>query len=521
MINRLLLTLVAALPFFGCTKKEKPVDTAQVYQEPHRPQLHFTPQKNWMNDPNGLVYFAGEYHLFYQHYPEAMVWGPMHWGHAVSRDLLHWEHLPIALYPDSIGMIFSGSAVVDKNNTSGLGTESNPPLVAMFTYHNADQEKAGRNDYETQGIAFSLDSGRTWNKYVKNPVIKNPGYKDFRDPKVFWHEESSQWIVTVVAGDHAEFYGSPDLISWSKLGEFGKEYGSHGGVWECPDLFPLTIEGESTKKWILIININPGGPNCGSGTQYFVGEFDGKTFKADSEKSTVSWIDYGPDNYAGITWFNAPDDRTILIGWMSNWAYSQNVPTSPWRSANTLPRDLKLVRNGNSLALTAQVIPELEKHANHPKDFGSLVVDDSLEVTEAVKYPVSTSLLKGTIEAKDFTIRLSNARGQKVVLGYEKGTNSFYIDRTKSGDLSFSKAFGDAIKAARLTSKETINFTIVLDVSSMEVFFDDGLTVMTALYFPDERFDHLVIGAKAGSVKLESLSISSLPSVWQQDPDMQ
>ena len=512
---------MSVLLFFGCATKQKPLQpTADVYTEPHRPQLHFTPPKSWMNDPNGLVYYAGQYHLFYQYYPDAMVWGPMHWGHAVSSDLLHWQHLPIALYPDTLGMIFSGSAVIDHNNSSGLGTLSNPPMVAVFTYHDANREKVGLGDDETQGLAYSLDSGRTWNKYAHNPIIRNPGFKDFRDPKVFWYEPAKKWIVTVVAGDHAEFYGSPDLLHWTKLSEFGKEYGSHNGVWECPDLFPLQVEGDTTKKWILIVNINPGGPNGGSGTQYFIGDFDGQAFTCDTDKSKISWIDYGPDNYAGITWSDAPDDRRILIGWMSNWAYGEVVPTSPWRSANTLPRELRLVRDNNSLHVASAIVPEVGRHATRKKEFSAMEVRDSIDLTAEVKFPISTSLIQGTIEAKDFTITLSNARGQNVVLEYRKEKNMFVIDRMNSGDVSFSKAFMQPITAPRLGTKDSMSFTVVLDVSSMEVFFDDGLTVMTCLFFPDERFDHVVFRPGGRPLKIESLSVSSLPSVWQPDSDL-
>ncbi len=226
--------------------------------EKYRPQYHFSPKKMWMNDPNGMVYHEGVYHLFYQYYPEDNVWGPMHWGHAVSKDLLRWEPKPIALYPDGHGYIFSGSAVVDKDNTSGFGTSENPPLVAIFTYHNAQAEKEGRSDYQTQGIAYSTDNGETWTKYVANPVIRNAEEKDFRDPKVMWHEASGKWILTLVAGDHAQFYGSDNLKDWELLGKFGENQGAHGGVWECPDLFQLNVQGTEEKKWVLLISINPG-----------------------------------------------------------------------------------------------------------------------------------------------------------------------------------------------------------------------------------------------------------------------
>ncbi|GLR19837.1 hypothetical protein GCM10007940_44530 [Portibacter lacus] len=235
-----------------------------------------------MNDPNGMVYYEGEYHLFYQYYPDSTVWGPMHWGHAISEDLVHWEHLPIALFPDEHGLIFSGSAVVDWDNTTGFGVEGNPPLVAIFSYHDMEGERSGRDDYQTQGIAYSNDKGRSWTKYEGNPVIGNPGVRDFRDPKVIWHKDSKQWIMAVAALDHLKFYGSPNLKDWTYLSEFGKELGSHDGVWECPDLFPMKSDN-GKEYWVLIENMNPGNPNGGSGTQYFIGQFDGVQFTVDEQ----------------------------------------------------------------------------------------------------------------------------------------------------------------------------------------------------------------------------------------------
>ena len=280
------------------------------YQEQFRPQFHFSPKEKWMNDPNGLVYNNGVYHLFYQYYPKDIVWGPMHWGHAISEDLIVWKHKPIALYPDELGDIFSGSVVFDVTNSSGLGDIENPPLVAIFTYHLMEGEKAGRTDYQTQGIAFSIDNGDTWTKYNGNPIIDNTDIKDFRDPKVFWHEDSKQWIMSLVAGDHAKFYKSDNLKNWTYLSDFGKEIGAHGGVWECPDLFKLKVKGISEEKWVLLISINPGAPNGGSGTPYFVGNFDGERFIA--EHNDIKWIDVGADNYAGITYNNTPNDNWLF-----------------------------------------------------------------------------------------------------------------------------------------------------------------------------------------------------------------
>lgn len=309
----------------------------------YRPNFHFTPQNNWMNDPNGMFYLDGEYHLFFQYYPEDNIWGPMHWGHAISNDLITWEELPIALYPDDLGYIFSGSAVVDINNTSGFGKDGKTPIIAMFTYHDAIAEKEGKIDYQTQGIAYSLDKGRTWTKYSGNPVLPNPGIKDFRDPKIYWDQDHNQWLMTLATYEKTFFYSSKDLKNWDLLSDFGEFLGNHDGVWECPDFFPISINGTDTKKWVLLQSINPGHINGGSGTQYFIGDFDGKTFKLDTifqnqlEKKEAIWLDFGRDNYAGVTWSNIPkeDGRKLFIGWMSNWEYAQQVPTKKWRSAMT------------------------------------------------------------------------------------------------------------------------------------------------------------------------------------------
>ena len=306
----------------------------QAAKEQHRPQIHFTPKAHWMNDPNGMFYNKGVYHLFFQYYPGASVWGPMHWGHATSKDLMHWQEQPIALYPDSLGYIFSGSAVVDKSNTSGFGKKGQVPIVAIFTHHNMEGEKEKRNDFQNQSIAYSLDDGKTWVKYAGNPVLHNPGIVDFRDPKVMWYEAQKKWIMTLATKDRVTFYSSPNLKEWTKESEFGETLGAHGGVWECPDLFTLYDNGK--KVWALTVSINPGGPNKGSATQYFLGDFDGNRFTPLSTET--KWIDYGTDDYAGVTWSNT-GNRKIFLGWMSNWQYATIVPTNIWRSATTIPRE--------------------------------------------------------------------------------------------------------------------------------------------------------------------------------------
>ena len=352
MINIKYLVPLAFL--FSCNAVKTQAPTSVIADEPHRPKIHFTPKANWMNDPNGMVFYNNQYHFFYQYYPDSTIWGPMHWGHATSTDLVHWQHQPIALYPDSLGYIFSGSAVVDENNTSGFGKDGKPPLVAIFTSHDPVGEKAGKIDFQKQSIAYSVDEGKTWTKYANNPVVKNPGIRDFRDPKVSWYEAGKKWIMALAAQDHISFYSSKDLKTWNRESDFGKEFGAHGGVWECPDLFPLDYEGKQV--WILFVSINPGGPNGGSATQYFTGVFDGNKFTP--YQTDTRWIDYGPDDYAGVTWSNT-GKRKIFIGWMSNWNYANIVPTKKWRNAATIPRDLTIEKIGDKYMLCSMPVPVL------------------------------------------------------------------------------------------------------------------------------------------------------------------
>ncbi|MBP6557509.1 MAG: glycoside hydrolase family 32 protein [Flavobacterium sp.] len=326
---------------------------SSYYKEPYRLQFHFTPPEKWMNDPNGLVFFNGKYHLFYQYYPEDTIWGPMHWGHAISADLLHWEHLPIALYPDKLGWIFSGSAVIDKDNTAGFGKDA---MIAVFTYHNDEIWKAGNKNTESQGIAYSLDEGKTWTKYAANPVLNNSGEQDFRDPKVFWNSAISKWNMVLAVGDKIKIFSSPNLKQWQFESDFKPQMDEKElGVWECPDLFPMKIASSNETKWVMIVNHGDHAPNGGSGTRYFVGDFDGKTF---TPKQKAVWMDYGMDFYAAVTFSNVPDEKMILLGWMSNWKYAVKVPTEKWRSAMTLPREMSLIKEKDTYYITQNPISE-------------------------------------------------------------------------------------------------------------------------------------------------------------------
>ena len=474
--------------------------------EQHRPQFHFTPKTGWMNDPNGMVYFKGEYHLFYQYYPDSTVWGPMHWGHAVSKDRIRWEHLPIGLFPDKLGYIFSGSVVVDEQNTSGFGTQKDPPLIALYTYHDMVGEKSGRTDFQSQALAFSVDKGRTWTKYANNPVMPNQGAKDFRDPKVLWFEPSKEWIMTLAVADHTAFYTSKDLKNWSEASEFGKNEGSHGGVWECPDLFPLTTENGST-KWVLIVNIGNGAPNGGSGTQYFIGQFDGRTFKNDNKPDDFLWLDYGRDNYAGVTWANAPDNRRVLLGWMSNWNYAQVVPTQKWRSAMTLPRELSLKTTEKGVRLVQKVIKEAEilrgaKMEILPQNISGNV---DLKLKSSAKgHELSLNFDMSQTTAIDFGVILSNSKGENVKIGYEKGVNHFYVDRAYSGKIDFEKGFTGKHYAPRLSTNKSLKMKIYIDVSSVELIADDGETVVTDIFFPTEDFTKIALFGSNGVANLTS-----------------
>ncbi|MFM2409580.1 MAG: hypothetical protein RL481_408 [Pseudomonadota bacterium] len=416
----------------------------------YRPAFHFSPATGWMNDPNGLVYDGGVYHLFYQHYPDNIIWGPMHWGHATSRDLFSWDEQPIAMAPDQLGMIFSGSIVIDRDNTSRLGRDGMAPWIALFTHHDMAGEKAGRSDYQSQSLAYSLDKGQSWTKYIGNPVIQNPVLKHFRDPKVSWHGATRRWIMVLAAGDRIIFYSSSNLIDWSKESELTCFEVADDNVLECPDL--LTFDFDGREHWVLLVSQFRGAPNGGSGTHYIVGDFDGHHFTRHHED--MRWLDYGPDNYAGVTFHNAPG-KPLLIGWMSNWAYAQAVPTAPWRSAMTLPRELELVEAEGRVVLRQRV---------------AIDIDSAAVQTIKAEHVQHHHLL------------LANDLGDQLLIGYDSANHHYFVDRRQAGQSEFSIDF--PIRATAPAKGAPGNVIIYLDTCSVELFADGGLTVMTALAFP-------------------------------------
>jgi len=489
--------------------------------EKYRPQIHFTPQSGWMNDPNGMVYTNGEYHLCYQYYPDKTVWGPMHWGHAVSKDLIHWERLPIALYPDTLGYIFSGSAVVDVNNTTGFGKNGKAPLVAIYTYHNMNGERAGRNDFQYQAIAYSNDNGRTWEKYAGNPVVKNPGQRDFRDPKVFWHEATKSWVMALATYDCVTIFSSPDLKNWTKQSEFGKEVGKHGANWECPDLFPLKVKGTNKTKWVMLVSINPGAPFGGSATQYFIGDFDGKIFHNEYESKEARWVDYGKDNYAGVTWSNIPeaDGRRLFIGWMSNWQYAERVPTTAWRSATTLPRELTLIPDAKGAQLISFPSKEVESLRNGSSELKPLVLDGVKDISNLgtlAKSPVEI-VLTFAVDAKSgkvFGLKLSNNMREEIEIGYDKEKKQLFVDRRKSGVTNFASEFPEITYAPCELENGKIELHLWVDETSIELFGQRGKAVMTNLFFPTKPYTKLSLFSEDGKVEVKGCKVWKLKSIY-------
>lgn len=514
----IMLVFLAFFLFLACKDKayqtEIQVDDEKArYQEPYRPQYHFTPAEKWMNDPNGLVYNEGVYHLFYQYYPGGTVWGPMHWGHAVSTDMVHWQHKPIALFPDVNGFIFSGSAVIDKNNTSGFGKDGKVPLVAIFTYFSMAKEKAGRSDNQTQGIAYSLDNGESFTKYAGNPIIDNTELKDFRDPKVFWHDETSSWIMALVAGDHVKFYRSENLKKWDFISDFGKERGAHGGVWECPDLFPLKVDDSDEEKWILLVSIGNGGPNGGSGTQYFIGDFDGTTFT--SEQKEFRWLDWGTDNYAGVTYNDTPNGNRIFIGWMSNWQYAVSTPTKNWRSAMTLPRKLSLKKYGKTYGLVNYPLDQVDELSMPGKNQKILL--DAGQKKELAFEALNQSKVTFLTKNRDFKIAFSNDGEEKFTITFDPVSKLAIANRTQSGLVDFQNDFGSKLHYMDIKElpEDIFEVKFYFDRSSVELFLNKGQFAMTEQLFPTKKYTKLSIeNTGKGVLEIADFMISPMKSIW-------
>ena len=450
---------------FSCWKNMSFSDTFDMQnREQYRPVYHHTPAYGWMNDPNGMFYKDGVWNLYFQHNPYGSQWENMTWGHSTSTDLVHWKYEGDAVESDALGTVFSGSAVLDKDNTAGFGKGA---VIALYT-------SAGEN--QTQSMAYSTDNGKTFTKYEGNPIITST-VPDFRDPHVFWNEDIKKWNMILAAGQHMEIYSSDNLKDWKYESSFGEKYGNHGGVWECPDLMKMKVRGTDKEKWMLICNINPGGPFGGSATQYFVGDFDGHKFTCDSKPKVTKWMDYGKDHYATVSFDNAPNGRRVAIAWMSNWQYANQVPTQQYRSGNSIPRDLGLFEYKGETYCS--VVPSPEMTAARSKKAGK-------KLTASCEMVVN---LKGNA-----TITLSNDKGEKVVMNYDAKAETFSMDRTKSGKVDFSSDFAATTKAP--TYGKISQLRIFIDKSSIEVLDAEGKMAMTNLVFPTKPYNKVTIQGK-------------------------
>ena len=447
---------------FSCWKNMSFSDTFDMKnREQYRPVYHHTPAYGWMNDPNGMFYKDGVWNLYFQHNPYGSQWENMTWGHSTSTDLVHWKFQGDPVQPDALGTVFSGSAVVDKENTSGFGKGA---VIALYT-------SAGEN--QTQSLVYSTDNGKTFTKYAGNPVITS-NVPDFRDPHMFWNEDIKKWNMILAAGQHMEIYSSDNLKDWKLESSFGEEYGNHGGVWECPDLMKMKVRGTDKEKWMLICNINPGGPFGGSATQYFIGDFDGHKFTCESKPEVTKWMDYGKDHYATVTFDNAPEGRRVAIAWMSNWQYANQVPTLQYRSGNSIPRDLDLFEYKGETYCS--VVPSPEMTAARSKKA-------TKSLSESCEMVVN---LKGNA-----TITLSNDKGEKVVMLYDAKAETFSMDRTKSGKVDFSNDFAATTKAP--TYGKISQLRIFIDKSSIEAFDAEGKMAMTNLVFPTKPYNKVTV----------------------------
>ncbi len=515
-IHLLLLVLGAALATGVGAQNQPPI--SQAYDQPYRPQYHFSPRKNWTNDPNGLVFFAGEYHLFFQYNPFGDEWGHMSWGHAVSRDLLHWDQLPVAI-PEQDGiMIFTGSTVVDTRNSSGFCGKPEGCLVAIYTGHTP--ESKGRPALQTQNLAYSNDHGRTWTKYSGNPVL-NLHMTDFRDPKVLWSEESKQWVMAVsLPNDHkVRFYGSPDLKHWTQMSDFGPE-GATGGQWECPELFQLPIEGTAdAKRWVLKVGLNPGALQGGSGEQYFIGSFDGRRFHNDNSASLQLWTDYGKDCYCALT-FNglAKEQRAAMIGWMDNWQYAAKLPTSPWRGQMTFPRSLSLRKTAEGLRLIQQPFEGIQRleEKNSTEASGSDVKTANAALRQGS--PGHSFRLNAEIQlgsAQETGVRILAAGGHYTSVGYDRTQKKLFVDRRQSGLTGFSSDFPAEVDAPLNIEAGSLKLDVLVDRNSVEVFANNGQVTMTMLVFPPSGANGVEVFEKDGRIAKASVRMWKVESIWE------
>ncbi len=478
--------------------------TAQnkLYQEPHRPQYHFTTPQNWINDPNGLVYQNGVYHLFFQSNPFANVWGHMTWGHATSKDLVHWQYLPVAIKEENGIMAFSGSAVVDAHNTTGFGSANKPPLVAIYTGHT--------ETLQTQNLAYSNDNGITWTKYKGNPVL-DYHKKDFRDPNVFWYEPKKQWIMALSFPNEHQigFFASKNLKQWKEVSVFGP-LGDTSGVWECPDLMQVPIDGQPGKtKWVLSTSQN-------ATMQYFVGSFNGTKFTNENPASTIFKQDFGTEYYAAVAYHNTPNKQPVAIGWVNNWNNANDIPTSPWKGAMALPRKLSVKKINGKWLLMQQPVSTIATQRGTKTDLGTIAVADSKLLPVKSQVFEMQCVLKPSVGESG--IKLAVGNGNYFTIGYNSQTQTLFTDRSHVGTASFNKKFDSlAICKAKVALKNgKLQLHIYCDKSIVEIYVNDGAAVFTVQLFPNENNNGVELYSNGDKAIFENFRFWKMNSIWSQ-----
>lgn len=498
------------------------METEVTFEERYRPQYHYTPRINWMNDPNGLVYYDGTFHLFHQYNPFGDQWGYMSWNHATSPDMIHWEHQPVAIPygKEEEEGIFSGGAVVDHNNTSGFGDGSRAPIVATYTSHYTRDDGS---TWQAQSLAYSTDGGETFVKYEGNPVLEYDD-PDFRDPNVMWDEQIERWVMVVALPQQfkVQFYASDNLIDWEFLSDFGPA-GATGGIWECPDLFPLAVDGDPENiRWVLHVDINPGGIAGGSGSQFFVGDWDGETFTTDESISggDVIWGDYGTDYYAAISWNNLPeeDGRRVMIGWMNNWLYANDIPTDPWRSAMSIPRTVHLEMIEDNMKVVQRPVEELQQLRNGHTELGNRSVTEGIHslTNEGISGKAYELIME--LEPQNSStigLKLREGTDEETLVGYNAENGTVFVDRTNSGEDGFHEDFAQRNEAPARLIGGKVKLHIFVDWSSVEVFVNDGETVITTRIFPDPESEDISLYSEGGEGTISTLSFWSLQSIWK------
>jgi fructan beta-fructosidase len=477
-----------------------------IYEERYRPQVHFSPRQNWTNDPNGLVYFHGEYHLFFQFNPLGDEWGHMSWGHAVSTDLLHWRELHVALPEKDDEMAFTGSVVVDTKNTSGFCAPGKECLVAIYT----GNRQSPQETRQTQNLAYSVDDGRTWIRYARNPVL-DLQMADFRDPSVSWDDQEGHWRMAIsLPTEHKiRFYASPDLKHWTPLSDFGPA-GDVDGGWECPDLLSIPAESGDGTVWALKVGLNPGAPQGGSGEQYFLGHFDGKRFTVSDSRGAYGWMDYGKDDYCAISFNGLPrGEKPVVIGWMSNWQYAAQLPTSPWRGQMTLPRRLSLHSDQAGLAIKQEPLSDT-LHTEH----AAVLATHSGTISNGIqKPPFELDLQFGQPTEQAFGVRIYHDEQHWTEIGFDRLKLEFYIDRTKSGDAITPDFLTKTI--APLAANRPYDLKIVVDRSSVEAYAQNGTITMTNLIFPSSENSRLALFSASGKQLTVKGDVWKLSKIWK------